>query len=111
MADEPVPTATAQGKKTLINGFNIRLDTAKTSVAEKLKTFVAGPDSLEPKTGKILQKADQTQIEQVKLDIAKLLEILPAEYDGVMVLADGMQDLQNGRLTMTIQVYGKKGHI
>ena len=94
----------------MISGFTIKLDTSRTGAVDKLNAVKAGPDS-KNKDGKVLVEADQTQCNAVKSFIESRINALPEQFDGVLVIADGTQDLETGRSICTIQIYGKTGHL
>jgi hypothetical protein len=111
MAASQPATATAQAKKTQAVGFSIRLDTARTGLPAKLQAVKAIPDLVDPKTKQVIKPADQSQAQLAVKLIQDRVDALSPDFDGVLVIAEGVQDLDAGRCVLTIQIYGKKGHI
>lgn len=103
------------------SGFNIKLDTGREGIEEKLAAFKASPDIVVKKAvldaaGKVVtpaetKQADQSLIEEVKTFIKDQVAGLAPEFDGVLIIASGQADAMAGRATATIQIYGKKGHL
>lgn len=104
MAASQPATATAPAKKSQAVGFSFRVDTARTGVPAKLQTIKAIPDLKD-------NPADQSQAQLAIKIIQDRVDALPAEYDGVLIIAEGTQDLAAGRSMITVQLYGKKGHL
>ena len=90
--------------------FNFRIDTSRTSLAEKLDAIKAQCPP-EMKDGKISNPdAAQGLADSVKQCIKDRVAELDATFDGALVVANGSQDTANGRITLTAQIYGKRGH-
>ena len=89
----------------MVSTFSIKIDCSRAGALVQVDAAKAGPDSVKDFT------PDQTQINAVKPFIKDRIAELPERFDGVLIIAQGTSDLENGRSICEVQVYGKTGHL